>query len=363
MNILFVSEYFYPKLAGGEIWSSDLCRGLIKKGHKITVITSRYNKNLKKKEIIGGIKVLRIAQTGEIIKRINFAIRLFLFLNKLLNKEKFDVVHSMSYVASVPASWIAKRYKISSITSVHSYFGRDWFKFENLVKARFNYLIERVILKLDRSDVIHVPSKHLANLISKIKPNVKIIPNFIVKENMDKLDKTEIIKIKTELKIKPDTKLLIFIGSLTKIKNILNLVKIIKIPEGFHLLIVGEGSLRKEIIKVIKERNLEDKITLLKSKDHLATMRYLQLSSVLINPSISESFGLTVIEALYFNKLVISTNVGIVKELNEGNIIKINSLEEINELLQNNIKKSKIKQFDETFLVDNVIEKFEDIYT
>lgn len=363
MKILFVSEYFYPKLAGGEVWSYELCKELIKKGHDITVVTSKYDSNLKEEEITDGIKILRIASTGRVIKRILFMIKLYYLLNKLLKKERFDVIHTTSFIANIPASWNARRYKVHSVTSVHSFFGKDWFKFENPFKASINFFMERIILKLDKSNVVHVPSKWLAGLVKKIKSNVKVIPNFIVKENMNKLNETEMIKIKTELEIKPDTKLLIFIGSLTKIKNILNLVKIIEIPEGFHLLIVGEGPLKEKIIEVIKKKKIEDKVILLKSKDHFSTMKYLQASSVLINPSLSESFGLVVLEALYFNKIIISTDVGIVKELNGDKIIKINSLEEINELLRNNIKKSKTEQFEETFLVKNVIEKFENIYT
>lgn len=58
---VFLVHYFYPHIGGVEKHSLNLALQLIKLGYQITIVTSQYNKNLKKREIYQGIKIIRIS--------------------------------------------------------------------------------------------------------------------------------------------------------------------------------------------------------------------------------------------------------------------------------------------------------------
>ena len=60
MNILFFSRLFYPHTGGVEKHVLETSRLLIKRGHKVTVVTEKHDKSLKNKENIQGIEVYRI---------------------------------------------------------------------------------------------------------------------------------------------------------------------------------------------------------------------------------------------------------------------------------------------------------------
>ena len=65
MNLLFISEYFPPKImGGGEINLNLLAKNLVKEGVTVSVLTS-YHKGLKKYEEVAGVKVYRKLKTGD----------------------------------------------------------------------------------------------------------------------------------------------------------------------------------------------------------------------------------------------------------------------------------------------------------
>lgn len=59
MNVLLGITYYYPNVSGVSIYAKRLAEGLVKNGHKVTVLTSRYDSSLPKEEEINGVKVVR----------------------------------------------------------------------------------------------------------------------------------------------------------------------------------------------------------------------------------------------------------------------------------------------------------------
>jgi phosphatidylinositol glycan class A protein len=41
-NICIVSDFFYPRLGGVELHQYQLAQGLIKRGHKVVIVTGTY---------------------------------------------------------------------------------------------------------------------------------------------------------------------------------------------------------------------------------------------------------------------------------------------------------------------------------
>jgi len=59
VKILIGISYYFPNISGVTIYAKRLAEGLVKRGHEVTVLTSRYDQSLPQKEIINGVLVFR----------------------------------------------------------------------------------------------------------------------------------------------------------------------------------------------------------------------------------------------------------------------------------------------------------------
>ena len=100
------------------------------------------------------------------------------------------------------------------------------------------------------------------------------------------------------------------IGRLTKQKNYMLLLKLINILHKFGInrkfIIIGEGEDKLNLLKYIKENNLEKFVELIGYKKNI--FPYLRDCEALISPSLWEDPGFTIIEAGYCGIPIISSN-------------------------------------------------------
>ena len=133
----------------------------------------------------------------------------------------------------------------------------------------------------------------------------------------------DLINKKSEEKMEEDYgKYIISIGSLTKNKNhelLINAFKILKdkYKVSEKLLIVGEGKERENLEKQIRELNLGNDILLLGQKEN--PYKYIKNSELYVLSSKNESFSLTLVEAMFLKKLVISVKSNGPIEILENN--------------------------------------------
>ncbi len=59
MKILTVLTYYRPHTSGLTIYVERLARALVQQGHQVTVLTSQYEKNLPRTEVVDGVRILR----------------------------------------------------------------------------------------------------------------------------------------------------------------------------------------------------------------------------------------------------------------------------------------------------------------
>jgi glycosyltransferase involved in cell wall biosynthesis len=60
MKILTVLTYYRPHTSGLTIYAERLAQAFSKRGHEVTVMTTRYDNSLPREEILDGIKVIRV---------------------------------------------------------------------------------------------------------------------------------------------------------------------------------------------------------------------------------------------------------------------------------------------------------------
>ena len=81
----------------------------------------------------------------------------------------------------------------------------------------------------------------------------------------------------------------------------------------FHILIAGDGSLRNKFIKRIGENKLESYITFIGNIKNIP--EFLSALDIYIQPSVTEGFPLSVLEAMASKLPIISSNAGGLKEM------------------------------------------------
>ena len=100
-----------------------------------------------------------------------------------------------------------------------------------------------------------------------------------------------------------------------------------------HFLIAGEGSLRKTLISDLKDKKLESYITFIGNIKNIP--EFLSALDIYIQPSVTEGFPLSVLEAMATGLPIICSDAGGLKEMINNNAIGIKyKSEELNSLYQ-----------------------------
>jgi len=68
LRILIALTYYRPHVSGLSIYAERLARGLARRGHAVTVLTSRWHPSLPAREVVGGVDVIRIPVAMKVSK-------------------------------------------------------------------------------------------------------------------------------------------------------------------------------------------------------------------------------------------------------------------------------------------------------
>lgn len=176
------------------------------------------------------------------------------------------------------------------------------FYIHHSIKSKENFIIKKIYLWFLKKykKIIGVSSlteKTLKDVFPEIKDKILSIPNGIDTGRFD------IKESKTELRRKlnlPDGILGINIGRLTHFKNQKFLIKLAKEvdKDNFYIFIIGDGDEYENLIKEIRNENLENKIKLLGFASNELIPYYLKACDIFLFPSLKEGFGIVVLEAM-----------------------------------------------------------------
>lgn len=126
----------------------------------------------------------------------------------------------------------------------------------------------------------------------------------------------------------------LYVGRLSRVKNLETLIKVLNDLPNHHLTIIGDGE-EKEYLQSIANQNISFKPPIENIKLQTEFLNH----DIFILPSISEPWGLVVEEALYFGlPVVVSKNCGSVELVNNGKngyVFEPLNIEEIKRLILN----------------------------
>jgi glycosyltransferase involved in cell wall biosynthesis len=364
MKILVVAEHFHP-YGGAELSLWRLCRTLAEKGHQIQVITSRRRgePDYEKKD---GIEIFRPFPTGNLMGRFIFAVKLYPYLKRWLRERSVDVVYNLGYVPTLAATRIARKYGIPSVTLLGHFCGRKWFRLTGLPMALFSLLSEIFTIRFGRHNVLVTQCRETAQVVSThTDAEIKVICNTLLDPAAieQAKEKTDIKKLRAGLGIADDEPFLLHVGALIKAKNVPALIKALaNWQRKYKLVLVGSGSERTAIEKLVQKLGLPRKVSLLGEKPHDETLSIIRACDVLVLPSICEQMPNVVLEALALGRPVIATRVGGVPEIKSSNLYLVDRLEEVRDIVDSGIKAVEEAIIMQEYSVEKVAEQYEGLF-
>lgn len=311
MKILFVLELFHPNIGGIEKLFMSLGERLVAEGHQVTVITTRFRKELPVNEIINGIRIRRLRISSR------FMFSFFGVFGILREARHSDIIHTTSYNAALPArlaGWITGR---KVIITFHEAWGRLWFRlpFAGALQKSLYFTYEWFILRLGFSRFVAV-SDYTARSLETLgvrKRRIIRIYNGLDYGIYDRNRQGD-----------PEHFTFTYFGRLGISKGLDLLLQaapsfLEEHPDAHFKLILPRrpAGLFRRIIKML-ERIPSHRRTLLHNLDEKTLRKELMNSSCVVIPSYSEGFCFAAAEASAMGIPIVSSGKGALPEVVSG---------------------------------------------
>lgn len=329
MNIVLFSDTFPPEVNGvaTSVWT--LYNVLKKNGHNVYVVTTNpYSKKLIREEDvirIPGIKLKKLY--GYIFARIYSRKTL-----KFLKDHDIDVIHINCDFSIGQFGWISQRMlKKPSVYTYHTmYEDYTYYATRGKIDRFAKWVVRDYFINLSyRSNELIVPSYKCKDYARRIGINsyINVIPtginldmflNFKLKQE----DKENFLK---KYNIPLDSKIVLFLGRLASEKNVKELLDNFKAfieskrDSKSYFVIVGDGPQRYELEDYAKKINISDRVRFVGKVSYENCPFYYSLADVFINASVSETQGLTYLEAMASKTIVlVKFDINLVELIKEG---------------------------------------------
>ena len=311
-KILMVSDFFYPRLGGVEmhIWSLSQC--LRSAGHKVVVLTREVDDRRGVRWMTNGLKVyyLPCLVVGA-IQVPTFVCNFPLFRHIVL-RESITLVHCHQSASPLAHACMmhAGTMGLPIAYTEHSLFG-----FNDISSIWLNQLMKFSLSFVDHS--IAVSHTCRENLVMRAKVDARLvsaIPNAIESSRFkpDLSRRGDGMNISERLNI-------IMLSRLVYRKGLHVAAKVIpKVCKAFpnaHFIIGGDGPMKLNLLEMIEENQLFDRVELLGAVQHSAVRSVLTRGHVFFNCSLTESFCIAILEAACCGLHVVSTDVGGIPEV------------------------------------------------
>ncbi len=305
-----------------------------------------------------GIKVYYLG-----LNKINLPLVIWRF-KKIIKKERPDIIDTYLIHSNIFGRIFGKIFGIKKIIS----------------SVRNDYTSLKLLSFIDRITQCFVSlyilnSKALlfyANKKCKVpKEELEIITNGIDLESLyNQVDKK--YNIRNKLNLKNEDFIAVTIARLLKQKDISTLIQAIKyINKNIHLIIVGDGPEKKNLINLSRKLNLSDRIFFLGTRYDVPNILY--SSNVFILPSIREGMSNALLEAMALKKCCIvsdiAPNIELIQDGFNGMVFKTSNkrhLAEVIEKVYNTpnlkiIEQEAYNTINKKYRINNTIKKYERI--
>ena len=232
-------------------------------------------------------------------------------LKKIIDEEKFDIVHCHTPMGSVVARLAAKKARKKYGTRVvYTAHGFHFYKGASKLNWLLFYPIENWLAKYtDTLITINKEDFELAkNKFSKKCDDIQFVPGVGIDISKFQDHMVDIEKMKKSLGLNNDDYILTCVARLDKNKNQIFLIELMQELLNnnchIHLLLVGPDELNGYYQAIVKEKKLNRNIHFLGRRDDIPNI--LSISDIVVSSSLREGLPVNVVEAISSMKPVVS---------------------------------------------------------
>lgn len=314
---LIILYYYHPYVSGVSVYAKRVAERLAECGHEVTVLTSRHEKHLPKKEMIKGVRVVR----RPVLLKIGKGVLMPTFwLDAIVQSLKHDSVNPHLPLADIGLSslFIPKK---KLVTTYQCDINLGFKKLERFL-TKTSLGLMRVALSRS-SDIVVLSSDYFEN--SKMKKfqdkAIQVYPPIDAKD----FKRIDSFALRKKLEIDDQTKIVGFVGRIVYEKGIQYLIESIsflkeKYPK-LKIVIVGDhskvagGGVKDELDKYIKKYPGKIVFTGYLSDEELN--QFYSMIDILVLPSIDplEAFGMVQVEAMLCGSPVVASDLPGVREV------------------------------------------------
>jgi glycosyltransferase involved in cell wall biosynthesis len=335
----FVWEY-PPALVGGlGTYAEYITREYVSMGNDVTVFTLNPG-NLKTREIMKGVEVHRplVADASNVfpmfvvddLKKWGTNIRLFnnifiynvlsasKFINSMLKKEglNYDVVCVHDWLSSVSGLMVKNETHVPVAFHVHS---TEWGRAGGQGSEVVSHLEWATSQKVDKIvTVSHAMQEDLARH-GWPKSKISVVWNGVDPDEYSpsKCEPMEVEEIRSKYDIKPEEKMIMFLGRLTWVKGVTNLIQamptVLSEYPSAKLVILGKGEQQNDILETASRLGISERVACrFEFVPERERILHYAASDVCIFPSVYEPFGIVSLEAMSMGKPIIVGAQGVV---------------------------------------------------
>jgi glycosyltransferase involved in cell wall biosynthesis len=305
MNILIVTGIFPPDIGGPATYVPSIGRELMKRGHKVVVVTLS--------DALGHDDVCHPFTVVRLLRGVFKPLRVVRTIVTLLRQgRRADVLFVNGlYLEAVIANFVLGKPLVQKLVGDWAWeraANKGWMKdnFEQFQTFRYGAKIE-ALKRLrrfwaKRADKVIVPSRYLARWICDWgvpEKKVNVIYNGVELLPFSPSD----VPLSTQVN-------LITVGRLVPLKQVDRIIKAVAECDDVGLVIVGDGPERSCLEELTHSQGLSGRIYFAGQKNNEETLSLMAACDLFILNSVSETFPHVVLEAMSLGIPVVATAVG-----------------------------------------------------
>lgn len=299
------TESYIPQVNGVANFIQLLKRGLEQQGHTVHIFAPRISRYRDREKNVHRFPVFCSFHFVETLFgfELNWQMSLPMLRRYRDVLSSLDIIHTHHmFVLGISSAFFGKRRKIPIVFTNHT----NYKEFEAIMPAGGVFsMVLRSWFNLVSwlSTCVISPGERMEQQLRDygIKKDIVIIPNAVEMEKFEPPHADEIKKLRARYGIEEGDRVLIYIGRLSKEKNLVFLVRSLESllagEDNLKLLFVGDGKTKPGLERQTRTLGLDDKIIFTGYVPYDQVHSYYFLGDIFVTASLSEVFPLTIIEA------------------------------------------------------------------